>query len=511
MTAQSINSLEQHLSAQAPILIVLLPFFAALLICVAGQRRPKACFALTVAALLGAWSASAMVFAQVIAAGPVDYLLGGWPPPFGIQYQIDVLNGIVLILVTSVALLTAVYSLTSVPDDFADNPRKIPLYYSLYLLLITGLLGMTITVDAFNLYVLLEISSLATYALIAIRRGRAVMAAFQYIIMGTIGASFYLLGVGYIYIKTGTLNMIDIHAVITETGLAGSNSILVAFILIMVGVWIKMAFFPLHGWLPNAYTFAPSTSGAVLAPLMTKVTIYVMLRMMLTVFGVDYLLAIDWSSLVVGMAVLAIVAGSLFALAQQDLKKMLCYIIISEVGYMVGGAWLLNESGMIGAVYHIASDALMTLCLFLAAGAIITRTRDHDLSAMKGLYGRMPLTMVGFTMGGLSMIGLPPTCGFVSKWYLIRGGMESGQWHYVAALLFASLINVVLFFRIFELAFFQLDDEDEHRAHANPQREEAPLSMLIPLLTASASLLLLGVFNERIVGLIRIYLSGPFS
>jgi multicomponent Na+:H+ antiporter subunit D len=245
---------------------------------------------------------------------------------------------------------------------------------------------------------------------------------------------------------------------------------------------------------------------------MTKVTVYVMLRMMLTVFGIDYLVAIGWSSLVVGIAVLAIVAGSLFALAQRDLKKMLCYLIISEVGYMVGGAWLLNESGMIGAIYHIVSDALMTLCLFLAAGAIITRTRDHDLSAMKGLYGRMPLTMVGFTVGGLSMIGLPPTCGFVSKWYLIRGGIESGQWHYVAALLFASLINVVLFFRIFELAYFQLDeDQDGHGAHTSPAREEAPLSMLFPLLTVAASLLVVGIFNERIVGLIRIYISGSFS
>ena len=500
------------MNPQAPILIILFPFFAALLICVAGQERPRVCFVLTVTSLLGALLTAAVVFAQVIAEGPVDYLLGGWPPPYGIQYRIDVLNGLVLIVVTSVALLSAIYSLTSLPDDFSNNPRKIPLYYSLYLLLVTGLLGMTITMDAFNLYVLLEISSLTTYALIAIRRGRAVMAAFHYIIMGTIGASFYLLGVGYIYIKTGTLNMLDIHAIITESGLGDSTSILVAFILIMVGVWIKMAFFPLHGWLPNAYTFAPSTSGSVLAPLMTKVTVYVMLRMMLTVFGIDYLVAIGWSSLVVGIAVLAIVAGSLFALAQRDLKKMLCYLIISEVGYMVGGAWLLNESGMIGAVYHIVSDALMTLCLFLAAGAIITRTRDHDLSAMKGLYGRMPLTMVGFTVGGLSMIGLPPTCGFVSKWYLIRGGIESGQWHYVAALLFASLINVVLFFRIFELAYFQLDeDQDGHGAHTSPAREEAPLSMLFPLLTVAASLLVVGIFNERIVGLIRIYISGSFS
>lgn len=498
--------------AQAPILILLFPFCAAILICVAGQHRPQVCFVLTVATLLGTLIATGVVFAQVTTTGPVDYLLGGVDPPFGIQYRIDVLNGLVLIIVSGVALLSAMYSLTSLPDDFTDNPRKIPLYYSLYLLLVTGLLGMTITMDAFNLYVLLEISSLTTYALIAIRRGRAVMAAFHYIMMGTIGASFYLLGVGYIYIKTGTLNMIDIHAVIMESGLGDSTSILVAFILIMVGVWIKMAFFPLHGWLPNAYTFAPSTSGSILAPLMSKVTIYVMLRMMLTVFGVDYLTAIGWSSLVVGIAVLAIVAGSLFALAQRDLKKMLCYLIISEVGYMVGGAWLLNESGMIGAVYHIVSDALMTLCLFLAAGAIITRTRNHDLSAMKGLYGRMPLTMAGFTVGGLSMIGLPPTCGFVSKWYLIRGGIESGQWHYVAALLFASLINVVLFFRIFELAYFQLDvDRNGHGAHVRPPREEAHVSMLLPLLTVAASLLVIGIFNERIVGFIRIYISGSFS
>jgi multicomponent Na+:H+ antiporter subunit D len=492
------------MSAHAPILCILIPFLTALFVCLAGRKYPLICLPLTLLALLASLVAASSSLMQAVQHDSLNYYIAGWAPPFGIHYRVDILNGLVLIVVAATALLAAVYSHRSLPKEFAETPSKIPLYYTLYLLLATGLLGMTITADAFNLYVLLEISSLTTYALIAIRQGRAVMACFQYIMMGTIGASFYLLGVGYLYIKTGTLNMLDIHEVIMAADLIDSTSIKVAFILILVGVWIKMAFFPLHGWLPNAYTFSPSSTGAVLAPLMTKVTIYVMLRMMLTVFGMDYLLAINWSGVIVALASIAIIAGSVFALAQRDLKKMLCYLIISEVGYMVGGAWLLNEPGMTGAIYHIIADALMTLCLFLAAGAIIFKTEDHDFDALPRLFARMPLTMTGFTVGALSMIGLPPTCGFVSKWYLVKGGIAAAEYGFVAALIAASLINAVLFFRLFEIAYFKADGQDERPV----ERNEAPGTMLAPLLTVSLSLILAGLFNGPIISIIQQFVAG---
>ena len=216
------------------------------------------------------------------------------------------------------------------------------------------------------------------------------------------------------------------------------------------------------------------------------------------------------------LASIAIVAGSFFALSRSDLRKMLTYLIVAEVGYMVGGAWLANAHGMTGAIYHILSDALMTFCLFMVVGIVIARTGDHRLTAFQGLYRKMPITMIGFTIAALSMIGLPPTCGFFSKWYLVRGGLEAGQYQYVGALLFSSLVNAVIFFRLIEMAYFhgahahgepvKDDDHEHHRSHGvDPDSEpdvtitRVPWSMLGPMLLVAVSLIVLGIFNHTVV------------
>jgi multicomponent Na+:H+ antiporter subunit D len=312
--------------------------------------------------------------------------------------------------------------------------------------------------------------------------------------------------------------MADIQEVLRAKELFGSESVFVGFLLIMVGVFIKMAFFPLYGWLPNAYSFSASTTACLIAPLMTKVSVYIMIRMILTVFSPEYAFGQLWSPGVVRLAVVAILAGSILALAQADLKKMLCYLIVAEVGYMVGGVWLANHHGMVGAIYHIVSDAFMTLCLFLAAGILFRNMRGHSLASLDGMFRRMPWTMAGFTVGAFSMIGVPPTCGFFSKWYLVRGGIESGHWDYVVALIVSSLVNAVLFFRIIEVAYFgKLPDPDgmddgHHRMHDAEHEgiREAPPAMLIPLLAAAAALVLIGIFNAELVELIEASLE-PFG
>jgi multicomponent Na+:H+ antiporter subunit D len=209
---------------------------------------------------------------------------------------------------------------------------------------------------------------------------------------------------------------------------------------------------------------------------------------------------------VVWLATFAIIAGSVLALARADIKKMLTYLIVAEVGYMVGGAWLGNQSGMIGASYHILSDAAMTFCLFMAAGIIINRTGQPRMDAFDGAFKKYPLTMIGFTVGALAMIGLPPTCGFFSKWYLISGGIEAGQWQFVVALLVSSLVNAVLFFRIFERAYFPKSLNSEFETGADPDAKpvnlfgRVPYSMLVPLHIAAASILIIGLCNQTIIG-----------
>ncbi|AWT60402.1 MAG: Na(+)/H(+) antiporter subunit D1 [Candidatus Moanabacter tarae] len=485
------------MSEQYPAITLLFPFFSALLISLFGGWRKKFCLPIVVASLAISTGAGLAVLWNVVQQGEIIYLLGNWPRPYGIEFRIDSINILLVLVILVVALMAALYSKESVERENSD---KLPSFYILYLLLVTGLMGMCLTGDAFNLYVLMEVSSLTSYALIAMGRKQAPFSSFNYLIMGTIGASFYLIGVGYLFIKTGSLNMVDIQQIIEARGLYGSITIMISFIFIMIGVWIKMAFFPLHGWLPNAYYFAPSAAGCLIAPLMTKVGVYVMIRMMFTVFGAQYIIVhLGWTEVVVFMAVIAISAGSILAFIQANIRRMLTYLIVAEIGYIVGGVWMMNEAGFVGAVYHVVSDAFMTLCLFLGAAVIGSRLRNLEIRQLSGLYRTMPITMGAITVGGLSMIGIPPTCGFFSKWYLIRGGIESGQWVYVGALLLSSLLIAVLFFRIIETAFFHKIESEHLRVEKRAVIiDEVPPLMLVPLVLSALIIIAVGLLNQPI-------------
>jgi multicomponent Na+:H+ antiporter subunit D len=485
------------MSQNYPALLVVVPLLAALVISAVGWLNKKLCFPIAVAALgVAAYSSIGLLF-RVMEQGVVLYRLGGWPPPWGIAYYVDHLNGLVLAVVSVVAFINLIASKSSVEQEF---PEKRGPFYTLYVLLVAGLLGIVVTGDAFNLYVLLEIVALTGYGLIAMGEDRAPLASLNYVYMGTIGACFYLLGIGYLYIMTGSLNMVDIARILPP--LYQSNAVMAAFIVCMVGVWLKMAFFPLHAWLPNAYTYATSASSSLVAPLVTKVMIYVMIRLMLTVFTTKYAFeAVAVSDAIVWLAVIAIVAGAVFALAERNLKKMLTYIIIAEVGYMVGGAWLGNRAGMTGAILHIANDALMTLCVFLVVGNIVYKVKGYAFEDLKGLFRKMPFTMGAFVVGALSIIGVPPTCGFFSKWYLITGAIQAGHYGFMVALLFSSLVSVVLFFRVIEIGYFEpFGDTHAHGAgHHSEPIDEAPVTMLVPLLVVAAGLILVGLYTGDIV------------
>jgi multicomponent Na+:H+ antiporter subunit D len=422
----------------------------------------------------------------------------------GIALRVDHLSALVLMAVTTVAFINLLGTRPLVAETFGD---RLGPFYTLYVLLVTGLLGMVATGDAFNLYVLLEIAALTGYALVGMGEGRAPLSSLNYIFIGTIGASLYLLGVGYLYLATGTLNMADLAERLPE--IYSSRVVVSAFVICLAGLCIKMGFFPLHAWLPNAYAYAPDPVSSLVAPLVTKVMIYVMVRVMLFVFTPAMAFEVmDLGTPMVWLAVLAIVAGSFLALATRRLKRMLTYIIVAEVGYMVGGFWLGNRLGISGAILHIINDAVMTLCVFLAAAAIINRIGSDAIDDMQGLFKKMPVTMGVFVVAGLSIIGVPPTCGFFSKWYLISGAITAGHFAFVAALLLSSLINLVLFFRIFEIAYFEpfADHHGEAHAHGHggviSRVEEAPMEMLAPLVVTALLLFALGIYAGDIVSLI---------
>ncbi|MDQ7782519.1 MAG: monovalent cation/H+ antiporter subunit D family protein [Desulfomonilaceae bacterium] len=486
------------MSEHYPALLVILPLLASFFISAAGWFRPVLCFPFTVAGLAGSLLVSLGLLGDVMSGGPVSYRFAGWDPPWGIYYRVDHLNALVLAVVSVVGFINLLAARSSVEKEF---PEKAGPFYTLYVLFMTGLLGMVVTGDAFNLYVLLEIAAITGYALIALGKGRAPLSSLHYIFMGTIGASFYLLGVGYLYIVTGSLNMEDIARLLPP--LYESKVVTAAFVILMVGVWLKMGFFPLHAWLPNAYTHAPSPVSSLVAPLMTKVMVYVMIRMVVTVFTLDFAFTfLGLNDAVVWLAVVAIVMGSLLALSEKDVKRMLTYIVVAEVGYMVGGFWLGNSAGFTGAVLHILNDALMTLCLFLAVGNIVHVKGNSRMESLPGLFRTMPWTMAALVVGALSIIGVPPTCGFFSKWYLLLGALEAGHYGFLAALLFSSLVSVVLFFRIFEVGYFEPLGGSHGSAHGDDEHvvREAPLGMLVPLWITALGLILVGLYTGEIVG-----------
>ena len=481
-----------------PELIVLAPLLGAFFAGIAAWVESRISYAITLIAMGIATACAASVFTQVLASGTIQYRMAGWAPPMGIELRIDALNAMVLLLISVIALLNLVASYRNVEKETPDRASS---FYVMYLLFVVGLLGVTATGDLFNLYVLIEITSLSSYTLIALGdRDKSAIASLNYVFIGVIGASFYLLGVGYIYIKTGTLNMVDAAAIMKT--MTDSSAILVAFVLCILGIWIKMALFPLHVWLPNAYSSAPVGFARVVAPLMTKVMVYVMVRLMLTVFGLDYIFdTLNLSQAVVWLGTIAILAGGAMALYQKNLKKMLTYIIVCEIGYMVGGAWLGNQMGMTGAILHIINDAIMTFALFLAVGNMVYRLDRVDYTDLQGLFAKMPWTMAGFVLAAFSIVGVPPTCGFFSKWYLVLGAFEAGAYHFAAALIISSLLCAILFFKVFEICFFEpMPEGHGHDSHGPAAvMEEAPVSSLVVLGLVSVCLIVAGLYSGTIV------------
>jgi multicomponent Na+:H+ antiporter subunit D len=475
--------------------VLVVPLLTAFAVNLLGRSSKQWIAPLVLGSLTFSVFGSLVILARVTEYGTLRYTVGNWQPPFGIELVVDPLSALMMVLIAVVALLASFSSLKSVEQEL---PGREHFFFTLYLILIAGLFGLVLTGDAFNLYVLLEITSITTYGLIAMGPGRAALSSFNYIIMGSIGACFYLLGIGYIYILTGTLNMADIARILPTLNTPVATATAIAFVL--VGLWIKMAFFPLHSWLPNAYSQAPTGAGTMVAPLMTKVTVYLMIRLILATFTPALVFSHPLiTSGAVWAATLAIVCGSVLALGQKDLRRMLTYIIIAEVGYMVGGIFLANANGLTGSILHIVNDALMTLCLFLVVAAIIYRQGTVSLVSLQGIFHRMPITMAAFTLGAFAMIGVPPTCGFFSKWYLILGGIDGGHWEFVIALVFSSLVNAVLFFRIIELAYFGSLANGQHHEHAPSERHEAPWWMLKPLVLTAAILIAVGLGTGPLV------------
>lgn len=429
--------------------------------------------------------AAALVM-RVLREGPFSYVVGGWRAPYGIELRFDEFSAVVTIICL-LGVLAVIYSGPYVRK--ALPPERIPYYYSLILLNMTGMLGFTVTGDLFNLYVFMEILSLSGYALVAISGERiAEMAAFKYLVMGSISSLVVLFAIGILYALTGTLNMADVTA-----RLAGANHLplVVAFAALALGFMVKAALFPLHIWLPDAHAIAPSPVSAILSSLVVKIGVIGMLRVYQIAYA-SHALSMDKLNLLLSwLGAISIVMGAFFAVFQDDIKMMLAYSTISNIGYIAMGLGLASTYSVIGASVHVFNHALIKATLFLGAGALIHQTGKRTLTDLAGIGHAMPLTTGAIAIGAVSIVGIPPTAGFLCKWYIALGALQAGKPFFAVALVFGALLIFIYYIRMVNAFYFR-----KPRDTAVLDVHEAPVSMLAPVLLLAALCLVMGVLGR---------------
>ena len=436
----------------------------------------------------------------------ISYALGNWAPPVGIEFRVDGLNAALLMLLSASAVLALLFALPSVEDEIDTDKRA--LFYSAFLVVFAGLAGVATTGDAFNLFVFLEISSIPTYALIAMGAGhdrRALTSSFNYLVMGTIGATFFVIGVGFLYMATGTLNMADMAMRLSE--LHGNRVVEIGFAFILVGLGLKAALFPLHLWLPGAYAYAPSFVTTFLAATATKVAFYGIIRFSFDVFSVENGFVLNsFNYVITPLAVAGMIIASAQALFQSDVRRLLAYSSVAQVGYMMLGLGIGTEAGVTAGVLHLINHAMIKGALFMALGAFAISYGVRRIENFKGLGQALPISSAAFTVGALSLIGVPFTVGFVSKFYLIQAALQKGWAFAVVAILISSVLAVFYCYRVLVNLWVAPRPDGASRPV-----QRVPYMILAPLLILALMNLVFGVNAEPIVNMAETAAAAAFN
>ncbi|MEE8168570.1 MAG: monovalent cation/H+ antiporter subunit D family protein [Candidatus Hydrothermarchaeales archaeon] len=486
------------ISSHFPVLIVVTPLIGAYLIPVLALRKKKLCVLTAVSAMLMSCYMAVNIALRVLATGTIHYHVGNWQPPWGIEISIDYLGALMALMIAGVGLLIVIYSARYAEKGIEE--RNIGIYYALVMLLLAGLTGMVVTGDIFNLFVFLEIMSLSSYALVPIagKKGEEGQfeASFRYLYMAAIASTFVLIGIGLLYMITGTLNMADLAIRLKTARLIYPTIVAGALGFLVVGFSLKAALFPLHIWMPDAYTHAPAPVNALSSGIKIEVCAYVLIRLFYSIFGISFVSLTHIDTILALLAATAIIMGSLFAIAQNDVMRLLAYSSVSQIGYIILGATLITESGLTGGIFHLINHSVMKTAMFLAAGAVIYKTGIRDIRDYGGLGRKMPLTMGAFSVAALAMVGIPPLAGFMSKWFLVLGSLEAGNLAFVFVILASSLLNAVYFFRVINHIYFGHIEE-------GIKVDEAPISMLVPTIILALASIAFGIFASRPLSMIR--------
>ena len=479
-----------------PALIIVILLVSAFLLPLFSRWCMRWSAPVALAGLTAALAASVLLLARLYQSGPFSYYLGGWAPPWGIELKVDFLRVYMLLVLFSIGLWIFIFALKDLKHEL--NEGVVGWYYALYALLMGSMAGMALTNDLFNLFVFMEICAIASCALISIKESRECLeASFKYLILSAMGTGCYLLAIALIYMVTGHLNYGEVSRALPEAMALYPNNVLVALALIIVAFGTKAALFPLHVWLPDAHASAPTPSSAVLSGLVIKIYAFALLLLIYTVIPAPLLQTVPITEIVLWLASFGIILGSIFAMVQDDIKKMLAYSSIAQIGYIFIGIGLYNRTALIGGLYHLLNHGIMKAMLFMAAGIIIHATGVRSLKKFNGFGKRLPITMAAITVGGASMIGIPGTGGLIGKWYLALGALEAGRPFFVLVILASSLLNAIYYLPITVNAFL------------NPLAEEqkifirVPRLMLACLIAGMGAVLFFGIFTRPVISLLE--------
>ena len=492
---------------QFPVLVVAISMLSAFIILIAGRVNKKSCCFISIATILLQLIMAFFILHHVLTKGTIHYWLGGWKPPWGIEYLVDALNAYVLVIVLFLGLLCAIHSKSSIEHEV---PGKNASFFTVYQLFITGLCGVTVTGDIFNMYVFIEILSLAAYALVASKGGIALRAGFTYLVMGSIGACFFLLGIGFLYAVTGSLNIHDLSLLLPP--LYGNRVVQAAFIFFIVGLGIKMAIFPLHTWLPDAHPAAPSPISAMLSGIMIMVGFYALIRVLFTLYPFYY----HYGLILLILGLLSMTVANLFAFFQKDLKRLLAYSSIVNMGIVATGAgiaaYILStvaepsksppeaaSLAMAGALLHILSHGVGKAMVFLGSGNIHYGIHTRELAKMGGIGRDMPFTGYSMSVGLLSLLGLPPLLGFWSKFLIIMSVALAIR--SVGGVVLITTFILLLFNVIYAAAYYLRVTKVLMIESGAVRTHEAPFPMVFPVVVFALFCLIGGLFPISLVRL----------
>ncbi len=434
---------------------------------------------------------------------------------FKVAFMADALSVITGLISIIVWTLASIFSVRYMAHEHAQKRYNI-----FSLLSLTGMLGVVFTRNLFSLYIFFEMLSVASYVMVIHEETpEATQAGLKYIFMGVCGGLLLLFSIIGTYSITGTGDLIEIAKM--GSRFVGHPAVPYIFFGFIIGFGVKAGLFPLHVWLPDAHPVAPAPASALLSGVMIKAGAYGIIRTVYTIIGLGILQGHILSAVLLSFAAINVFLGSAVAMKQTEIKRMLAYSSISQIGYVVLGAALLTPLGIMGAVIHIFNHAIIKGTLFMSAGAYINQTGLRQLKDLKGIGKRMPIVTGCFTLGALSMIGFPPFNGFISKWFLVLGALQVGEvgshpeWvgiGVVVLLLLSSFMNLLYYGPVVYGAWFGktpadkvLDDEysghDAHAQHAAVQNDDPDLWMKLPLVLLGLGIIFFGIFPQLPVGL----------